>query len=768
MWKPPSWALFLGVVGSLTPVAASELSFERRVEARRAVARLYHEYQVGSSRPFEKALPDEMLRLQVSTYLKQSAALERFWGRRVTARDLQAELERMARSTRYPVRLRSLYAALGNDPLLVQETLVRPVLVDRLARRLFRRDPRIHEAARAEAEGLRKALLEARGHHADIAADRRMVLELVRGMSRGTGEEVRPFVAGARLVELAPEEFDRWRARLPAKVRQIGPVVARPDAFVVEVLLHEERDRLRLATYSVPKTTWEAWWKDVAPTLESGVAMAPQPAYATLPVPVGDGGAGSLGFANGLASGNPGGEGASTTCSPFEAWDNGILGDVPEARGSHRAVWTGSEMIVWGGSNGQVLSAGYRYDPVLEVFTPISPVGAPEPRQDHTAVWTGSELIIWGGRNGDYPEPYDHLDTGARYDPSTDTWTRMTSLNAPSPRSHHTAVWAGTGMLVWGGTDDTTSGTAFGTGGRYDPVADAWTPISPSGAPSPRYQHKALWTGSKMIVWGGNPAGANETNTGGRYDPSADTWQQTSLVGAAAPRYFHSAVWTGAEMIVWGGSAWGQGNKNSGARYDPAADSWTSMPVAPVVGSEHTAVWTGAEMIVWRGNPYDGARYNPSTNDWDLLPSEEEAARIGHTSVWTGSEMIVWGGSASNIGGRFDPALNAWSPVVEPTNPPMGRHSPSAVWTGNLMLIWGGAIGPYFLAEGARYDPLLDVWTPMSITGQPHGRAAHTAVWTGDEMIVWGGNVTSSLNTGGRDRSGRDPPERRWPLHPRP
>src|SRR6185436_10681134 len=74
---------------------------------------------------------------------------------------------------------------------------------------------------------------------------------------------------------------------------------------------------------------------------------------------------------------------------------------------------------------------------------------APDPRQFHTAVWTGTEMIVWGG---------DHqsvFQTGARYSPATDTWTPTgIDSNTPAPRAKHTAVWTGTEMIVWGGMGD--------------------------------------------------------------------------------------------------------------------------------------------------------------------------------------------------------------------------------------------------------------------------------------------------------------------------
>ena len=48
---------------------------------------------------------------------------------------------------------------------------------------------------------------------------------------------------------------------------------------------------------------------------------------------------------------------------------------------------------------------------------------------------------------------------------------------------------------------------------------------------------------------------ATTLTTGGRYDPATDSWTATSTTSAPAARYYHTAVWTGSEMIVWGGDS---------------------------------------------------------------------------------------------------------------------------------------------------------------------------------------------------------------------
>jgi len=73
-----------------------------------------------------------------------------------------------------------------------------------------------------------------------------------------------------------------------------------------------------------------------------------------------------------------------------------------------------------------------------------------------------------------------------------------------------------------------------------------------------------------MIVWGGWSGAGVQINTGGRYNPVTNAWSATSLVGAPDARYQHTAVWTGSEMIVWGGTGNG-GVLNTGSRYNPLA-----------------------------------------------------------------------------------------------------------------------------------------------------------------------------------------------------
>ena len=150
-------------------------------------------------------------------------------------------------------------------------------------------------------------------------------------------------------------------------------------------------------------------------------------------------------------------------------------------------------------------------------LTPITTNGAPSGRVTHSAVWTGSEMIVWGGVGPNF------LNTGARYNPATGLWTAMTTSGAPTARNGHAAVWTGTQMVVWGGLD----GALVNTGARYNPANNTWTATSTNGAPAARTGAPGVWTGTEMLVWGGiggSVASESALSTGGRYNSAANTW----------------------------------------------------------------------------------------------------------------------------------------------------------------------------------------------------------------------------------------------------
>ena len=610
---------------------------DARIAAQRAVEGVYWRYREwpsqnpGAKPALDQVVSSQTIREKVERSLRLTNALWTYWHHRVTGQDLQAEIDREARSTLRPEMLRDLWAALDNDPVVIAETLARPILVERLARSFQAGDSRFR----------------ARSFDAwwsSVAPTQSLTID--------------DPASGYRLPDLGPALVGSWSPThaLPEADLLISAVWTGAEMIIwggTEVGSSKFNSGSR---YDPATDTWRT---------TSGV-NAPPPRKQHTAVWTGAemivwGGCG-IGDEHSCQI-NTGGRYDPVT----DTWQSTATAGAPTARINHTAVWTGSVMVIWGGCrfSNDVCSAsvlgngGGRYDPASNSWQPTTTAGAPQARQDHTAVWSGTEMIVWGGAGTTV------YANGSRYDPVADAWTPTAAVPPLLARYDHTAVWSGNQMIVWGGTNGS---SYFDDGARYFPAQNRWRAVAgparrvpaprtprcgpaprwscgaaapdsyvqrrptpeggttppptpgpapaPTGAPTARSGHVAVWSGSQMIVWGSG-------RTGGRYDPATDTWTPTNADEAPSAREWHTATWTGAEMVVWGGEDRLTGTVNTGGRYDPATDSWRPTPTAgaPSARILHTAVWTGTRVIVWGGqngrHPFrSGGRYDPVTNAW--------------------------------------------------------------------------------------------------------------------------------------------------------
>ncbi len=91
---------------------------------------------------------------------------------------------------------------------------------------------------------------------------------------------------------------------------------------------------------------------------------------------------------------------------------------------------------------------GQAYDPARDTWRTLPAAGAPEFRSQGVVVWTGTEMLVWGGSS-----TRGSTSDGARYNPATNAWTRISPKGAPGPRFSPVGVWTGSRLLVWGGQD---------------------------------------------------------------------------------------------------------------------------------------------------------------------------------------------------------------------------------------------------------------------------------------------------------------------------
>jgi len=296
------------------------------------------------------------------------------------------------------------------------------------------------------------------------------------------------------------------------------------------------------------------------------------------------------------------------------------------------------------------------------------------------------------------------------------------------------------------------------------------------GPLSPRHSHQNHWTGSELLVWGGENSVGDQLSDGALFDPRTSVWKP--LPEASLRKYPTVSLWTGTELLVVGFRQ---------ALSYRAGHGWAEL--APpsldgddlLVGRNAVATWDGARMLIWAGGRL--AAYTVESDTWQELaaPSTQDnlqflpatggrvvAVRFDdrqcvplEVSVFTGSHWEELEGFDAN--GLFS----------------QGCVSPSSVAiVGNRLIVWDAlAVSArtmaYDLADGSRspvgdlplrgcdffseprvvdrwllldsfcdgpqialFDSHADIWHLVEAPGPLH--VGPPPVWTGCEMLAWG------------------------------
>jgi hypothetical protein len=361
-----------------------------------------------------------------------------------------------------------------------------------------------------------------------------------------------------------------------------------------------------------------------------------------------------------------------------DTWSRMPDAPIP-GRAAPVTVWTGREMLVWGGFQGQQARAdGAAYDPRTRQWRvlPAAPISG---RSEAATVWTGTRLFIWGGNNSDF------LSDGATYDPATDRW----HLLPPSPLQPLTdavAVWDGTEVILMGVAEHGLNQTAA----AYDPSTDAWRafPPIPQEADQPPFKITAVALPDGIHAWvywsdgTGSLDGHEITINSGvaeyRYDPAAGAWR---AVSTSAPDDLGTPLWTGREVVFPAtqplrGHPGPLVSNLAGWRLDPTGGSLVRIAHGPVDDLRAASVWTGGALLSANSlatvsgaggvvsGPGEAAVWDPRSDAWTRLPRAPYAGYLGVTPVWTGQELLEWGlmyavkddpAAATTVGLRLGP-----------------------------------------------------------------------------------------------------------------
>lgn len=280
-----------------------------------------------------------------------------------------------------------------------------------------------------------------------------------------------------------------------------------------------------------------------------------------------------------------------------------------------------------------------RHSDGVEVL-PTPPLGV---RGDAAVVWTGAEVVVWGGdveaANMGLPGPDRTYRDGAAFDPTTRKWRELSP--SPLPDSDVTPIGVMTpgGVLIvrgqasalWRPADNTWLAVDEAPMSVGDLVAGGSVAISQGAnalldiesgrwrslpAPPERLERPAsVWTGAEVIVIGG-PGSAFAGAAAIAYDPSSNVWRRLPPPPGLTAEAL-SAEWDGQRLIV-------VNYDMAAATFDPRTNVWSALPPIPARAEEwfsmlrsaggRTAAFMANALVVlsdgnrWVPLPYGQAR----------------------------------------------------------------------------------------------------------------------------------------------------------------
>lgn len=333
---------------------------------------------------------------------------------------------------------------------------------------------------------------------------------------------------------------------------------------------------------------------------------------------------------------------------------------------------------------------------------PAAPISS---RIGPAAVWTGSEMVIWGGSTLLEPSGTAPLDDGAAFDLASGVWRPI----APAPiraGSDAASVWTGNEMIVWGGSN---SGESSSTGAAYDPSSDTWRTL-PDAPIDPVARASTLWTGEEVIFLNGarpNDSGSLEpTAHAAAYNPSTDEWRRLAEPPGTAVSPYPQAVWTG-EFIL---TILETPNFEIGqriepdtsmfdtvlARYDLSSDTWsilddstTAIALLDIPDTDPTTVLALSQSADTPIDVLDSA--GEIIGELPGRPITLPGAVPLSTGVWVGDEALFWSGGST--GWAFNPTTESWRTF--PAGDLTPRVDGVVLAAGDVLLAWGGyVLGP--------------------------------------------------------------------------
>ena len=328
---------------------------------------------------------------------------------------------------------------------------------------------------------------------------------------------------------------------------------------------------------------------------------------------------------------------------------------------------------------------------------PPAPVAG---RVDASVVWTGREMIVWGGVTRTASGQATARSDGAAYNPRTRRWQRIADapagvLGGGGPA----AVWTGSRMVVYVGNSPDGPAAAA----AYDPRTNTWKRLA-TGPLRVREQYASVWTGKELLVFGGHSGDVPATPTAAGLNPATGKWRELKALDAIAGlAVVNGAVWDGRQAIV-AGQLYRASNRFSGPilfTFDPKTNKVRRIDLskAPLSAFQRMNLrplgWSGSEIVFVAGAPSSATvvvRYTPATGRWRA--AKAAACKLQGQIVWAGGRLVT--GCGADRVQIYNPSSDSWSTIKSRLSPLSSREGSAIAWTGTELIVWSGLTATRF------------------------------------------------------------------------
>ncbi len=241
-----------------------------------------------------------------------------------------------------------------------------------------------------------------------------------------------------------------------------------------------------------------------------------------------------------------------------------------------------------------------------------------------------------------------------------------------SPRGDSVSVWTGSELVIWGGDVEAFNmglpgpDRGFADGAAYNLDAKTWRPISDGPLPANATTPVAVATTSDVVIARGRKTAA--------WNPTTDRWRTFS----DAPADVSDLIYTGQAVL----------SASANASLDLRSGRWRSFPARPIEAFSGSSVWTDRELVAFDVDIF-AAAYDPARDSWRKLPNYPEIRGGGSSLSWDGEQVIAV--DYDNQAATYRPDRNMWTALSSiPVRSSEGGVSASVVAPGALVLASGG------------------------------------------------------------------------------